>query len=492
MYVPQNQAVYLAAFTGALAGMGVAGRALQSAVPLDYEALTQTAGAFAEAFDTTWGLTVTSSLDLEALSATSEALWSERRPPTTGATFFLPATYLPEANVISALLLASGAYFTAQGISPNLPPPSGSGAVIFDGGAPSKNARTDRTAGTQAFTLNTKQGITNLGSGTGAPGTGVLADFGTLAGGNGCTVSGFGATCSGGEGNTAGGPDATVGGGNSNITSNSFATIGGGSGNDNRGNASTIAGGEANLCAGDRGTIGGGHLNVVPLGSTACTVGGGESNTADTTHATVAGGQHNTASDSFGFVGGGEANTASGVCAAVPGGRNNIAAGTYAISNGAGTEALRVGQRALASNSEIAVPGMRQTSSLVLSGSTPGALPGETAEMQFGDTSALQNFLLENGKAYAVEVLASVTKSGDLTVSTLLARKASAFCTGGVVTVTGESVTENVGAAAAATWTLDFVAGVGAQLSIEIGTGITTTAIVAAAELRFVETLLTF
>src|SRR2546430_4731077 len=59
-----------------------------------------------------------------APQSTAEALWSERRPPSSSE-FANPITYTSEANVLAALLIAGDTYFSTMRIPPYLLPSNG-------------------------------------------------------------------------------------------------------------------------------------------------------------------------------------------------------------------------------------------------------------------------------------------------------------------------------------------------------------------------------
>jgi len=94
----------------------------------------------------------------------------------------------------------------------------------------------------------------------------------------------------------------------------------------------TIGGGRGHTVSGTDSTIGGGFKNLV-AGFTA-TVAGGQNNQALSGNSTVGGGALNTSSAGNSTVGGGFENIASGFSAAVPGGRRNTAAGDFSFAAG--------------------------------------------------------------------------------------------------------------------------------------------------------------
>lgn len=124
-YSVQNIDVFIAAYAGACAGMGIAGKVPVSADPLAYKFLTSTAGAWAQAFDTAWGVQATSELDVQLVSDMSEAAWQDRQP--TDPAYQIPATYTVEVAALIAAILESRSYFATIGV---VPPPSGGGGGL--------------------------------------------------------------------------------------------------------------------------------------------------------------------------------------------------------------------------------------------------------------------------------------------------------------------------------------------------------------------------
>lgn len=123
-YTVLNQAIFTAAFAGAIAGMGSSER-----VPTD-TSITSTsqtnmasiAGAYAQSVDTAWGNFPSTQLDVAGIQEASAATW-EGRTPAPVAPFFTPSTYTGLASALIAQVKAGDAYMVAQGIpsvfSPN-------------------------------------------------------------------------------------------------------------------------------------------------------------------------------------------------------------------------------------------------------------------------------------------------------------------------------------------------------------------------------------
>ena len=117
MYVVNNDAIFIAAYSGALAGMNVNG-APRPSVAASYDPFAAIAGAFAQAFDTAWGAAANTQLDADLATSMSQQYWSERQALSTD-----PAKYGAIAAQIIAEITSAENYFTAQGISPNPPSP---------------------------------------------------------------------------------------------------------------------------------------------------------------------------------------------------------------------------------------------------------------------------------------------------------------------------------------------------------------------------------
>lgn len=248
MYVPNNLFIFVAAYAGAISGMAVAEKVLTDEDPADYDAIAAVAGAFAQSFDTEWGMRPTTELDISIVEEECEGTWEGRYPKTTDPITGIPSTYTAQCKALIALVTSCEAYFTGQGIVPPVPggppgppgppgapgapgPPGPNSAVIFDGGVNAQNIRANRAVAPSPID-NTQDGIVNLGfDNTGA-------SLGATA---------FGSTIGGGNANSNAGPIAVIGGGGSNvITSNGQGgTIAGGGGNSvDAPNASVLGGGQ--------------------------------------------------------------------------------------------------------------------------------------------------------------------------------------------------------------------------------------------------------
>ena len=165
---------------------------------------------------------------------------------------------------------------------------------------------------------------------------------------------------------------------------------------------------------------------------------------------------------------------------------------------GWGAHAIRSTQHVKASGTFSPVSGAAgdaQTSKLVFRGATPGAAPNESVELKFSGAGnpANSEFLLENGKYYAIQIDAVAAENGGGTMATFrTATVFAAFQEAGVVTVIPSpgplSNDENVGAGAAS-WNMSVSAGVGpARVVITFATGGGVTAAVrVVATVRFTE-----
>ena len=114
-YTPINLSMYLAAFSGALAGMGASDRVPTDSNPAHYTGLVSTAGAFAEAFDIAWDNVHANTYNFAAAKALSEDAWQERTPLVTSQ-FTSPDAYTTLARALVAMIMAGDTYLTDQGI----------------------------------------------------------------------------------------------------------------------------------------------------------------------------------------------------------------------------------------------------------------------------------------------------------------------------------------------------------------------------------------
>ncbi len=133
-YVPQNISVFVAAFSGALSGMGISGKVPSDPVPSSYDTLSLVASAYAQAFDLTWTASpVPTTFDIEMIQSVSEAAWQERAPQAIiSATSQAVATYIPVSRALIASIRSGENYLAGQGITP----PAVGGVTGVTGSAP--------------------------------------------------------------------------------------------------------------------------------------------------------------------------------------------------------------------------------------------------------------------------------------------------------------------------------------------------------------------
>jgi len=116
MYIPNDPAIFISAYTGALAGMGASDRILSVSNPVEYSGLTALADAFAQAFDThyaTLGLSPSTTMQQQATFQLAYASW-QNRSPVPNAENLTPSTYAPTCAALGAILAESTALFIAQ------------------------------------------------------------------------------------------------------------------------------------------------------------------------------------------------------------------------------------------------------------------------------------------------------------------------------------------------------------------------------------------
>jgi len=120
MYTPNNLQIYLAASTGAMAGMAASYRIPTDPSPSTYAGQAVIADAFAQAVDTLIPPSPTPLPPdpISLLNALSYAVWQDRSP-IVDASSILPATYASLAAAIAAIGTAQNAQFVSQGINPS-------------------------------------------------------------------------------------------------------------------------------------------------------------------------------------------------------------------------------------------------------------------------------------------------------------------------------------------------------------------------------------
>lgn len=204
-------------------------------------------------------------------------------------------------------------------------------AVIFDDAIPANevNIRSDR-ASNQSPIDNTKAGITNLGSATGAfPSTGATGNYSTIGGGDDNSAAGDWATIAGGRDNaTFEFADVVSGGSENRIPQGGGANaIGGGRRhtiNNVNAFADVISGGDTNTINAEyAAAIAGGGGQIIDANGDQSFIGGGGNNYINADGAFVGGGYNNQIYDSTGVIAGGEDNRIQGFTSAVLGGGSN-------------------------------------------------------------------------------------------------------------------------------------------------------------------------
>src|SRR5260370_10099489 len=103
MYVPVNVEVYLAAYSGCIAGIGTANRVIQSIVPGDYTFINKVADAYGQSFDTIYNKVSPNIFQLEEVQTLSEEFWVNRSPSIPGVDD-VPTTYNGSCAAIKALM----------------------------------------------------------------------------------------------------------------------------------------------------------------------------------------------------------------------------------------------------------------------------------------------------------------------------------------------------------------------------------------------------
>lgn len=127
-YVPNNTNIFLAAMAGAVAGMSASTRApVGSSDPTNpvNVNVADVALAFAEAYDTVWGINVgtgADSLQVDSTKEICEAFWEARQQPNAIPQFLNPTVYLAQCRNLIAYVQAGDAAVIAAGVIPPPPP----------------------------------------------------------------------------------------------------------------------------------------------------------------------------------------------------------------------------------------------------------------------------------------------------------------------------------------------------------------------------------
>ena len=112
-YTPNNPPIYLAAFAGAIAGLGASGQPFGD---VSYSAAMS--DAFSQAVDIAFGAGPYTALDLEIIREASETAWAERSPLRSPDSI-TPGAYTGIAQEIVALTRAGDLQVIGEGIDPN-------------------------------------------------------------------------------------------------------------------------------------------------------------------------------------------------------------------------------------------------------------------------------------------------------------------------------------------------------------------------------------
>ncbi len=140
-YTPISVDVYLAAYSGLLAGAGVGGRFISSNLAADYSHVNKIADAFGQEFDTLYNKSAPTSFQIEEIALASEEFWTNRLPAMPQVTpiiigvtpnpgVYLPSTYQADCLAIIAMLTQADAQIASQGIISPTPATGGSSGNV--------------------------------------------------------------------------------------------------------------------------------------------------------------------------------------------------------------------------------------------------------------------------------------------------------------------------------------------------------------------------
>jgi hypothetical protein len=116
-FTPANVNVYVAVFSGAIAGItATIGKPSNTTSPLTYALAASYAGGYAEVVDMLWDTTATTEADLEAFQSISESAWSELAPLSSMTSD--PYSWAAMATAMVNVITAAKTYYSAQGITP--------------------------------------------------------------------------------------------------------------------------------------------------------------------------------------------------------------------------------------------------------------------------------------------------------------------------------------------------------------------------------------
>lgn len=159
-YTPNNADLYLAAFNGTFAALAEAGVVNAPLI----------ADAFAQEFDTQWGVSTPTGLELNEVNSQSYNYWAGRSPPAIKTVFgvllaFMPGTYTAIVAGLIALVQAGNARVVAQGIDPNAGGGGGGGPANVTGVLWTALATLHPTVTTSVQALNGHSSVGDGGEG---------------------------------------------------------------------------------------------------------------------------------------------------------------------------------------------------------------------------------------------------------------------------------------------------------------------------------------
>ena len=372
----------------------------------------------------------------------------------------------------------------------------------------------------QSVIDNSKVGVTNFGSQTGAfkPGAlGALGDYSTIGGGDDNQVgpTGF-ETIGGGAGNLANGDSSVIGGGFENTVQEDFSTIGGGSGNSVSGGGgydfigggfgnsitdaegyAAIVGGQSNSIGSNHGFIGNGTNNLIPLGGGAFSSILNGSNNQAQSGGSVIGGTNNSGfggvvlggvdnqANNSGVTLGGQDNQSLGLYT-VTQGRGSTAGVDSAIALGWGSDATHTATVSHSSGYDSLAPGDRsQQTTLTMCNQTPGAAPGESVALNYGSLENLDLNFPDGSFAVVITGVARGNIAG-IEYTRAFRQMVALSATAGVLTLVASGSQEAIGDVPAASWTLT-ASSDGTNLILTFTTGATTAACIVTAKLDMAE-----
>ena len=126
-YVPNNLEIFLASFAGAVAGLGGGRGQTPTTNAAQDNPIANVALAFAESYDTVWGVTPSDSYQNAGTEEICEAAWESRGVPPLTAPAFTASTYTKWCTALIAAIVAGSTVLSGQGIVP--PPPALGGTL---------------------------------------------------------------------------------------------------------------------------------------------------------------------------------------------------------------------------------------------------------------------------------------------------------------------------------------------------------------------------